>query len=68
MHLFNWLNNKYGLDSMVQSWTKLITHSLDRFKAQDPEVYVFYLALNNHINEDFRFVLADMRTKMHESL
>lgn len=52
-YLYTYLNNKYGLKSLVVEWAVSIVNAIKIFKEEDHDVYLFAKILKNRWEEDF---------------
>ncbi|EFC40818.1 predicted protein [Naegleria gruberi] len=67
-HLYTYLNQKYGLKSLVFEWATAITFAVKRFSREDNDVKCFGKILRNEIDEEFRFVQKQLKDTTVELL
>ena len=67
-HMYNYLNKKYGLKTLVLEWAGAILLSVKKYLPEDNDVAVFAKIIKNEIDEDFRFVQASVKKTMAEVL
>lgn len=66
--MLTYLNQKFGLKSIITDWTFAIMKALDRYENEDAEVKLFSKIINLKINEDFRNVLLLVKDKIRALL
>lgn len=52
-YLYTYLNNKYGLKTLIVEWAVGIINAIKMFKDEDHDVYLFAKILKNRCEEDF---------------
>ncbi len=57
-HMYTYLNQKYGLKSLIIEWATAIINGIKKFSKIDNDVCVFGRILRNECDEEFRFVQA----------
>jgi hypothetical protein len=67
-HLYTYLNQKYGLKSLILEWATSIILAVKRFQAADNDVAVFGKILRNEVDEKFRFVQKQLKDTVTELL
>ena len=67
-HMYNYLNKKYGLKNLVVDWASSILASVKRYAGEDTDVSVFGQILRNECDEEFRFVLIQVKKTAAELL
>jgi hypothetical protein len=55
-HVYSFLNQKYGLASLVQEWANSIFAGVQKYQASDNDIAVFAKIVSHEIDEEFRFV------------
>jgi len=54
--MYTYLNQKYGLKSIIIEWATAIINGIKRFSKVDNDIRVFGRILQNVCDEEFRFV------------
>ncbi|CAD8115598.1 unnamed protein product [Paramecium primaurelia] len=67
-HMYSFLNQKYGLKSLIIEWATSIINALKKYSAEDNDVAVFGKILRNECDEEFRFVQTQVKNTMQELL
>jgi len=67
-HLYTFLNQKYGLKSLILELASSIIQGIKRYGAEDNDVAVFGKILRNEIDEEFRFVQKQLKDTVAELL
>lgn len=67
-HMYNFLNKKYGLKTLVMDWAASIATSVKRYSAEDSDVAVFGQIVRNECDEEFRFVQVQVKKTAGELL
>ncbi|CAD8107064.1 unnamed protein product [Paramecium sonneborni] len=67
-HMYTFLNQKYGLKSLIIEWATSIINALKKYSAEDNDVAVFGKILRNECDEEFRFVQTQVKNTMQELL
>ncbi|KAG2393869.1 hypothetical protein C9374_003633 [Naegleria lovaniensis] len=67
-HLYTFLNQKYGLKTLIFEWATAINFGVKRFSREDNEVKVFGKILKNEIDEEFRYVQKQLKDTTAELL
>jgi len=57
-HMYTYLNQKYGLKSLIIEWATAIINGIKKFSKVSNDVNVFGRILRNECDEEFRFVQA----------
>ena len=60
-HLYNYLNKKYGLKSLIVSNASAILKAIKRYSEEDTEVRICGKILRNEVDEEFRFMIAKLK-------
>ncbi|KAL1512004.1 hypothetical protein AB1Y20_005279 [Prymnesium parvum] len=68
MHLYTFLNTKYGLKSLIAEYANAVLDGIRRYSAEDNDVAVFSAMLRNEIDEEFRFVQKQLKHTVLELL
>ena len=64
--MYTYLNQKYGLKSLVIEWAAAIIAAIKQYSSEDSEVAVLGKILRNECDEDFRFVLLQVKETVVE--
>lgn len=67
-HMYTFLNQKYGLKSLIIEWATSIINGIRKFSAEDNDVAVFGKILRNECDEEFRFVQKQVKNTISELL
>ena len=54
--MYTYLNQKYGLKSLIIEWASTIIHSIKVYLRDDHQVTLFAKILKNECDEEFRFI------------
>jgi len=54
--LYTYLNQKYGLKTLIVEWASAIVYAIKQFIRDDHEVTLFAKIIKNQCDEEFRFV------------
>ena len=54
--MYTYLNQKYGLKSLIIEWATAIINGIKKFSKTSNDVCVFGRILRNECDEEFRFV------------
>ncbi|CAG9322690.1 unnamed protein product [Blepharisma stoltei] len=65
-HMYTFLNQKYGLKSLIIEWASAIISGIKRFSSEDNDVAVFGKILRNECDEEFRFVQSQVKETVAE--
>ena len=60
-YMYSYLNQKYGLKSLITDWVGAVAKALERFEAEDPDVLLFGKILHHQIEENYRKVFQEVR-------
>jgi hypothetical protein len=66
--MYTFLNQKYGLKTLIIEWASAIVNGIKKFSPDDNDVAVFGKILRNECDEEFRFVQAQVKTTIQELL
>merc|ERR1719181_646466 len=67
-HLYTYLNQKYGLKSLIIEWASAVMAAVKKFADEDNDVAVFGKILRNEIDEEFRIVQKQLKDTVMELL
>ena len=67
-HLYTYLNQKYGLKSLIIEWASAVMAAVKKYADEDNDVAVFGKILRNEIDEDFRIVQKQLKDTVSELL
>lgn len=67
-HMYTYLNQKYGLKSLIIEWATSIINGIRKFSLEDNDVAVFGKILRNECDEEFRFVQKQVKNTISELL
>lgn len=59
--MYNYLNQKYGLKTLIVEWASTIITGIKCYLHDDHEVKLFAKILKNECDEEFRFVQMHVR-------
>ena len=60
-HMYNYLNNKYGLKNIVIEWTSSILLGINIYSNEDSDINLFGKIYRNEIDENERFNLFKLK-------
>eukprot|EP01006_Ploeotia_vitrea_P024285 TRINITY_DN57056_c0_g1_i1.p1 TRINITY_DN57056_c0_g1~~TRINITY_DN57056_c0_g1_i1.p1 ORF type:complete len:843 (-),score=72.21 TRINITY_DN57056_c0_g1_i1:130-2658(-) len=67
-HLYTFLNQKYGLKSLILDWAQSIITAVRKYSNEDNDVAVFGKILRNELDDEFRFVQRQLKETVHDLL
>ena len=67
-HMYTYLNQKYGLKSIIIEWASNIINGIKIFSSEDSEICLFGKILRNEIEEDARMIYSDVQKSILEYL
>ena len=67
-HMYTYLNQKYGLKSIIIEWASNIINGIKIFSSEDSEICLFGKILRNEIEEDARLIYSDVQKSILEYL
>ena len=67
-YLYTYLNQKYGLKSIVIEQAKAIINAVNTFHQVDHDVHFFEMVLKHNIDEEFRYKQAAMKKSVLNTL
>ena len=59
--MYTYLNQKYGLKSLIVEWAASIINGVKSYIRKDHDVTLFAKILKNECDEDFRFVQQNVK-------
>jgi len=65
-YMYTYLNQRYGLKSLIIEWATSIINGIRQFSHEDNDVSLFGKILRNECDEDFRFILSELKNAMLE--
>ena len=66
--MYTYLNQRYGLKSLIIEWAAAIINGIKLFSFEDNDVALFGKILRNECDEDFRFIQTQVKAAMTEIL
>jgi Ca2+-binding EF-hand superfamily protein len=66
--MYTYLNQKYGLKSIIIEWAYNIINGIKIFSSEDSEICLFGKILRNEIEEDARLIYSDIQKSILEYL
>ena len=67
-HMYTYLNQKYGLKSIIIEWASNIINGIKIFSSEDSEICLFGKILRNEIEEDSRLIYSRLQQSILEYL
>ena len=67
-HMYTYLNQKYGLKSIIIEWASNIINGIKIFSSEDSEICLFGKILRNEIEEDARLIYSRLQQSILEYL
>mmetsp|Transcript_9255 Transcript_9255/g.17666 ORF Transcript_9255/g.17666 Transcript_9255/m.17666 type:complete len:848 (-) Transcript_9255:1671-4214(-) len=67
-HMYNFLNQKYGLKKLTLEWASAILAGVQKYSGEDNDVAVFGKVLKNQCDEEFRHVQQQVKDTIAELL
>ena len=67
-HMYTYLNQKYGLKSIIIDWASNIINGIKVFSSEDSEICLFGKILRNEIEEDARLIFSNIQKSILEYL
>ena len=67
-HMYTYLNQKYGLKSIIIEWASNIINGIKIFSSEDSEIFLFGKILKNEIEEDARLIYSHVQKSILEYL
>lgn len=66
--MYTYLNQKFGLKTIITEWTFAIMKAVSRYENEDAEVKLFSKIIKHEVNEDFRYVLWKVKERIKQLL
>ena len=66
--MYTYLNQKYGLKSIVVEQTKVIIHSIQLNQDKDHDVKLFGKVLRHEVDEEFRYTQLTIKSNIQQVL
>ena len=66
--LYTYLNQKYGLKSLIAEWSVLIRKAIDKYESSDAEISLFSKILNHRVDEGYKQVFETLKDNMKQFL
>jgi hypothetical protein len=63
-YMFTFLNQKFGLKTIITEWTFAIMKAVNRYESEDAEIRLFSKVIKHKVNEDFQMVLKKVKEKV----
>ena len=60
-YMYTFLNQRYGLKSLIFEWINTIINGIKKYMSEDNDVAVFGKILRNESDEEFRFVQSQVK-------
>lgn len=67
-HMYYYLNQKYGLKTLIIEWASSIISGIKMYSSEDSEIYLFGKILRNELEEDSRFIFQKLKTTISDLL
>ena len=67
-HMYYYLNQKYGLKTLIIEWASSIISGIKMYSQDDSEVCLFGKILRNELEEDSRFIFQKLKTTIYDLL
>ena len=67
-HMYTYLNQKYGLKTIIIEWASNIINGIKIFSSEDSEICLFGKILRNEIEEDARFIYSSLQQSILDYL
>lgn len=67
-YMYNYLNQRYGLKSLIIEWASAIICGIKRYSVEDSDVALFGKILRNECDEEYRFVHNEVKAAINELL
>jgi len=64
--MYTYLNQHYGLKSIIIEWTSNIINAIKRYSSEDNDVALFGKILRNECEEEFRFIQLKIKSTINE--
>jgi hypothetical protein len=66
--MYTYLNQKYGLKSLIVEWASTIIQGIKTYIKEDHEVTLFGKVLKNECDEEFRFIQLHVKDTLQNLL
>lgn len=63
-YMFTFLNQKFGLKTIITEWTFAIMKAVSRYENEDAEIRLFSKVIKHKVNEDFHLVFKKVKEKL----
>ena len=60
-YMYTYLNQKYGLRTLIIEWLQAILNAINTYKREDHEVRLFAKILKNECDEEFRLIQVHVK-------
>lgn len=67
-YMYTYLNQKYGLKSLIIEWASTIIHGVRTYLKDDHEITLFGKILKNECDEEFRFIQMHVKDTLSNLL
>jgi hypothetical protein len=67
-YMYTYLNQKYGLKSLIVDWASTIIQGIKTYIKEDHEVTLFGKVLKNECDEEFRFIQLHVKETLQNLL
>ena len=67
-HMYTYLNQKYGLKTLIIEWASSIINAIKLYSSEDCEINLFGKILRNEQEEDSRLILTKLQDNISELL
>ena len=64
-YLYTYLNQKYGLRTLIIEWIQAILNALNEYKYEDHEARLFGKILKNECDEEFRMIQVHVKDTLN---
>ena len=66
--MYTYLNQKFGLKTIITEWTFAIMKAVNRYESEDAEIRLFSKIIKHEVNEDFRYMLVKVKERIKQLL
>ncbi len=66
--MYTYLNQKYGLKSLIIEWASTLINGVKTYLREDHEVTLFGKILKNECDEEFRFIQMHVKDTLNNLL
>jgi len=67
-HMYNYFNQRFGLKSLIIEWSTAILNGIKKFGNEDNDIAYFGKVLKNEVDEEFRYVLQEIKNSVQLNL